>query len=101
MDNNVKKNIELVKQESAKLYQEIIDNGYSVELAKQISDDLATKGGYLFNKSHSYSYAVLCLQTAYLKCHYEPEFLTAVLNNRITTKIYDKKDSIIRFRRVG
>ena len=80
MDNNVKKNIELVKQESAKLYQEIIDNGYSVELAKQISDDLATKGGYLFNKSHSYSYAVLCLQTAYLKCHYSKYFFSALFN---------------------
>lgn len=75
-----KKNIELVKQESAKLYQEIIDNGYSVELAKQISDDLATKGGYLFNKSHSYSYAVLCLQTAYLKCHYSKHFFSALFN---------------------
>ena len=75
-----KKNIELVKQESAKLYQEIIDNGYSVELAKQISDDLATKGGYLFNKSHSYSYAVLCLQTAYLKCHYSKYFFSALFN---------------------
>jgi DNA polymerase-3 subunit alpha len=75
-----KKNIELVKQESAKLYQEIIDNGYSKELAKQISDDLSTKGGYLFNKSHSYSYAVLCLQTAYLKCHYSKYFFNALFN---------------------
>lgn len=75
-----KKNIELVKQESAKLYQEIIDNGYSKELAKQISDDLSTKGGYLFNKSHSYSYAVLCLQTAYLKCHYDRYFFNALFN---------------------
>ena len=75
-----KKNVELVKQESAKLYQEIIDNGYSQELAKQISDDLATKGGYLFNKSHSYSYAVLCLQTAYLKCHYSIYFFNALFN---------------------
>lgn len=75
-----KKNIELVKQESTKLYQEIIDNGYSPELAKQISDDLATKGGYLFNKSHSYSYAVLCLQTAYLKCHYTTYFFNALFN---------------------
>lgn len=40
-----KKNKELVKQESDKLYQEIIDNGYSQEIAKAISDDLATKGG--------------------------------------------------------
>ena len=75
-----KKNIELVKQESAKLYQEIIDNGYSKELAKQISDDLSTKGGYLFNKSHSYSYAVLCLQTAYLKCHYSKHFFNSLFN---------------------
>ena len=75
-----KKNIELVKQESAKLYQEIIDNGYSKDLAKQISDDLSTKGGYLFNKSHSYSYAVLCLQTAYLKCHYSKYFFNALFN---------------------
>ena len=75
-----KKNIELVKQESAKLYQEIINNGYSAELAKQISDDLSTKGGYLFNKSHSYSYAVLCLQTAYLKCHYSKYFFNALFN---------------------
>lgn len=75
-----KKNIELVKQESAKLYQEIIDNGYSEELAKQISDDLATKGGYLFNKSHSYSYSVLCLQTAYLKAHYPVQFFCALFN---------------------
>lgn len=75
-----KKNVELVKQESAKLYQEIIDNGYSAELAKQISDDLSTKGGYLFNKSHSYSYAVLCLQTAYLKCHYSKYFFNALFN---------------------
>lgn len=75
-----KKNIELVKQESAKLYQEIIDNGYSAELAKQISDELSTKGGYLFNKSHSYSYAVLCLQTAYLKCHYSKYFFNALFN---------------------
>lgn len=75
-----KKNIELVKQESAKLYQEIIDNGYSKELAQQISDDLSTKGGYLFNKSHSYSYGVLCLQTAYLKCHYGKYFFNALFN---------------------
>ena len=75
-----KKNIELVKQESAKLYQEIIDNGYSKELAKTISDELSTKGGYLFNKSHSFSYAVLCFQTAFLKQNYPLQFFKALLN---------------------
>lgn len=75
-----KKNIELVKQESAKLYQEIIDNKYDKVIAKTISDDLSTKGGYLFNKSHSYSYAVLCFQTAYLKANYPVYFFKALLN---------------------
>lgn len=75
-----KKNIELVKQESEKLHQEIIDNGYSHEIAKTISEELKTKGGYLFNKSHSYSYAVLCFQTAYLKINYPIYFFKALFN---------------------
>ena len=78
-----KKNIELVKQESAKLYQEIIDNGYSKEIAETISHELSTKGGYLFNKSHSYSYAVLCFQTAFLKQNYPLQFFKALLNLNI------------------
>ena len=45
VNNNWKKNIELVKAESSKLYQEIIDNGYEEYIAKQISDDMSTKGG--------------------------------------------------------
>lgn len=40
-----KKNKELVKSESKKLYQEIINNSYSEEIAKTISSDLAEKGG--------------------------------------------------------
>lgn len=75
-----KKIPELVKQESEKLYQEIIDNGYSEDIARTISDDLSTKGGYLFNKSHSYSYAVLCFQTAYLKAKYPVYFFKALFN---------------------
>ena len=75
-----KKNIELVKEESAKLYQEIIDNGYSEEIAKTISDDLSQKGGYLFNKSHSFSYAVICFQTAFLKTYYPMYFFKALFN---------------------
>ena len=46
-DNKVKKDIALVKEESHKLYQEIIDNGYPEPIAKAISDDLSTKGGLI------------------------------------------------------
>lgn len=75
-----KKMPELVKEESKKLYQEIIDNGYDENIAKAISEELATKGGYCFNKSHSYSYAVLCFQTAYLKINYPVYFFKALFN---------------------
>ena len=69
-----------MKSESKKLYYEIIENGYPEEIAKQISETLSQKGGYLFNKSHAYSYAVLCLQTAFLKKHYALCFFKALLN---------------------
>ena len=75
-----KKMPELVKEESKKLYQEMIDNGYDENIAKAISEELAAKGGYCFNKSHSYSYAVLCFQTAYLKINYPIYFFKALFN---------------------
>ncbi|MBC5688086.1 DNA polymerase III subunit alpha [Mediterraneibacter sp. NSJ-55] len=93
-----KKNIELVKKESEKLYQEIIDTGYSAELAKIISDEMSAKGGYCFNKSHSYSYAVVCFQTAYLKTYYTIYFFKALFNlnkdkaGMINKYIIDAKD---------
>lgn len=77
-----KKDIALVKKESAKLYQEIIDNGYDEQIAKKISDNLSTKGGYLFNKSHSALYSILTLKTAYLKKKYPVEFFCALLNQK-------------------
>jgi len=78
-----KKDVELVKKESAKIYQEIVDNGYTSELATKISEYLASKGGYLFNLSHSMLYSVLTLQTAYLKKHYPEYFFKALLNQNI------------------
>lgn len=87
-----KKNLELVKKESAKLYREIIDNGYPEEIAEAISGELSTKGGYLFNKSHSYSYAVLCFQTAFLKRNYPLYFFKALLNLNI-----DKTGTISKY----
>ena len=45
---------------------------------------METFAQYAFNKSHATAYAMLTYQTAYLKCYYEVEFLTAIINNRIT-----------------
>ena len=75
-----KKIVELVKKESEILRNEIVDNGYSKEIANKIADELSSKGGYLFNKSHSYSYAVLCFETAWFKAHYPTYFFKALFN---------------------
>lgn len=45
-----KKDKELIKSESQKLYKEILNNDYDKNVAQTISDTLAQKGGYLFNK---------------------------------------------------
>lgn len=75
-----KKIPELVQKEAEVLRGEIIDNGYPKEIANKIADELSTKGGYLFNKSHSYSYAVLCFETAWFKAHYPTYFFKALFN---------------------
>lgn len=75
-----KKLPELVKKESEILRNEIIENGYSKDVADKIADELSQKGGYLFNKSHSYSYAVLCFETAWFKAHYPTYFFKALFN---------------------
>ena len=75
-----KKIPELVQKESEILRGEIVANGYPKEIANKIADELSQKGGYLFNKSHSYSYAVLCFETAWFKAHYPTYFFKALFN---------------------
>lgn len=75
-----KKIVESVQKESEILRGEIVANGYSKEIADKIADELASKGGYLFNKSHSFSYAVLCFETAWFKAHYPTYFFKALFN---------------------
>ncbi len=62
-----------------------IKNGVPEDVANKIYDDMIAFASYAFNKSHAAAYAYLAYQTAYLKCYYPVEFITAVLNNRITS----------------
>ena len=55
-------------------------NGYSdVEKLEQIWSDWAKFASYAFNKSHATCYSLVAYQTAYLKAHYEAEFMAANL----------------------
>ncbi len=56
-------------------------NDYSRETAQRIWDDVLEFASYAFNKSHSAGYAILVMQTAWLKAHYPHEYMAAVLTS--------------------
>ncbi len=62
----------------------VLKRGIDKDVANKLWDEMEKFGSYAFNKSHAAAYAHVSYQTAYLKTYYEPEFLTSVLNNRIT-----------------
>ncbi len=49
--------------------------------ATELFEDMASFASYAFNKSHAASYAVVTYQTAYLKAHYMPEYMAALLTS--------------------
>ncbi len=69
-----------------------VSNGLSEEDASKLFDQLAKFAEYAFNKSHAASYAFLTYRTAYLKCNYFAEYmsalLTSVLSNTTKTAEY-------------
>ena len=58
-----------------------VRKGVSVEAAEQIFDEMTAFASYAFNKSHAACYAVVAVQTAWLKRHYPVEFMAAMLNS--------------------
>jgi DNA polymerase-3 subunit alpha len=53
--------------------------GYSTEVADEVFALIEPFAGYAFNKAHSFSYALIAYQTAYLKANYPAEYITAFL----------------------
>lgn len=60
-----------------------IANGIPEDVANKIYDDMIAFASYAFNKSHAAAYAVVALQTAYLKCYYPLEFMAALMTSVI------------------
>ncbi|MBQ8843999.1 MAG: DNA polymerase III subunit alpha [Elusimicrobiaceae bacterium] len=53
------------------------------KVSKHLYEQMKAFAGYGFNKSHSYAYALVSYQTAYLKANYPIEFMCAALTNEI------------------
>jgi DNA polymerase-3 subunit alpha len=58
-----------------------VKRGVKQKVAERVYDQIQPFAGYAFNKAHSTAYALLIYQTAYLKAHYAPEFMTASLSS--------------------
>ena len=55
--------------------------GVPAEIAERVFDLMVYFAGYGFNKSHSVCYGYIAWQTAYLKAHYRPEFMAAMMSS--------------------
>jgi len=76
-----------------------IERGVSKNTASYIFDLMEKFAGYGFNKSHSAAYALLSYQTAFLKAHFTPHFLAAVMTTEIdnTDRLIMIKDDCLKY----
>lgn len=73
-----KKQKELIKHKAIFL-ERGPKNDIPEETAEAIFDMIEFFANYGFNKSHASDYAVITVQTAFLKCHYPEEYMTGLL----------------------
>ena len=55
--------------------------GMKAEDATKLFEQIQNFAAYCFNRAHSSAYAFVAYQTAYLKCHYPVEYLSALLSS--------------------
>jgi DNA polymerase-3 subunit alpha len=75
-----KKKPEEMAKERDKFTAGAIENQVDEKIATYVFDLMEKFAGYGFNKSHSAAYALVAYQTAWLKAHYKPEFMAAVMS---------------------
>ncbi len=88
-----KKKIEEMQQQKGK-FIELASTRHDMkpEDATTLFEQIEAFASYCFNRSHSAAYAFVAYQTAYLKCHYPVEYLSALLssvsNDKDQTQLY-------------
>lgn len=87
-----KKKLDVMKELQEDWNAGAVENGFSLDIAKEIWADAEKFAKYAFNKSHSAAYAILVMRTAYLKAHYPNDYMAAVLSSYM-----GKTDRLIRY----
>jgi DNA polymerase-3 subunit alpha len=89
-----KKKQEIIDKRRAEFLKGAQERGVPEPIACSVFDLITHFGGYGFNKSHTAAYALLGYQTAYLKAHYTPEFMAALLSSEIEDG--NKRDMMVQ-----
>ena len=58
-----------------------VRNGVPEEVASHLYDEMTAFASYAFNKSHAAAYAVVCIETAWLKRYHPVPFINSVYGN--------------------
>ncbi len=69
-----------------------VAGGISESAANRIYDSMVDFAKYAFNKSHAACYAMVSMQTAYLKCYYPTEFMAALM-----TSVVGRPDKVAQY----
>ena len=69
-----------------------VAKGIPEDVAYEIWASMETFAEYAFNKSHAACYALVSMQTAYLKCYYPAEFMAALL-----TSVISRSDKVAQY----
>ena len=64
-----------------------IKNGIAEETANKIYDSMVDFAKYAFNKSHAAAYAIIAIQTAWLKAYFPVEYMAALMTSVIDQPI--------------
>ena len=78
-----KKKLEVMEKFGKKFVEGAKQHKISEKISSHIYEQMKAFAGYGFNKSHSYAYALVSYQTAYLKANYPIEFMCSALTNEI------------------
>jgi len=89
--DNMRRAVSKKKKEDLEYYGRIfieksVAAGYDRNVAKSLFDLIVTFANYGFNKSHAVVYSMLAYRLAYLKVYYTKYFMTALLNNVISSE---------------
>ena len=78
-----KKNKKIMAEMEVMFLDGAVAQGFNRRVAAEIYAEMAFFAEYGFNKSHSAAYALLSIQTAWLKAHHPAEFMAATMSTEM------------------